>query len=164
MRGRYCLHSENAFLQAHLRLNGRSHVYKRRLGNILLGCLGLAVGLILLEIIIRIGGTTGADGQFSFRGYPLEPYVINVEKLHRAVDTYVENEGNATIIYDETTGWTFRPNSIRHEGTFTINAGGLRSQVDYQHDPLYDTLAHCRVWAIPLWPAMTSTTIKPGLI
>jgi len=113
---------------------------KRILANILVGCLGLVFALLLLEIIIRIGGATGADGQFSFRGYPLEPYAINVERLHHIVDAYIENERKATIIYDENTGWALRPNSTRQAGSFTINAGGLRSRVDYDQHPRHDTL------------------------
>ena len=100
----------------------------------------MVFALLLLEIIIRIVGATGADGQFSFRGYPLEPYTINVERLHRVIDAYVENESKATFIYDESTGWAHRPNSIRQEGSFTINAAGLRSEVEYGQLPRHDTL------------------------
>ena len=113
---------------------------KRILLNILFGCLGLVIALLLMEVFIRFVGVTGADGQFSFRGYPLEPYALNVEGLHRVVDSYVENESKATLIYDESTGWAHRPNSISQEGSFTVNAGGLRSQVDYDQNPLHDTL------------------------
>ncbi|MCY4072522.1 MAG: SGNH/GDSL hydrolase family protein [Chloroflexi bacterium] len=113
---------------------------KRRFTNALLGCLGLVIALVLLEVIIRIGGATGADGQFSFRGYPLEPYVLPVQRLHDAIDVYIENEDSAAIVYDETTGWAYRPNSIRQEGAFTINEGGIRSQADYDQRPRPDTL------------------------
>lgn len=113
---------------------------KRILTNILLGCLGLVFSLLLLEVIVRLGGVTGADGQFSFRGYLLEPYVLPVQRLYDQIDTYIESEDSATIIYDETTGWAYRPNSIRQEGNFTINAGGIRSQIDYDLPPQPDTL------------------------
>lgn len=114
---------------------------RRRIAvSFLLACLGLGFSLLLLEFIIRLGGATGADGQFSFRGYLLEPYVLPVQTLNRDIDAYVENESSAIIIYDETTGWTYRPNSVRQDGIFTINAGSLRSRVNFDLNPRRDTL------------------------
>lgn len=113
---------------------------KRRFTNALLGCLGLVLALALLEIMIRIGGATDSDGQFSFMGFTLEPYVLPINRLKEGIDAYLLNVDTATILYDERTGWAYRPNSLRHQGTFTVNSAGMRSQREFSKEPLPDTL------------------------
>ncbi|MDE2819635.1 MAG: SGNH/GDSL hydrolase family protein [Chloroflexota bacterium] len=113
---------------------------KRRFANASLGCLGLVVALVLLEIIIRVGGATDADGQFSFLGYTLEPHVLPINRLKEGIDAYLQNVDTATILFDARTGWAYRPNSLRHQGTFTVNSAGMRSQREFSKEPLPDTL------------------------
>ncbi len=113
---------------------------KRRFANASLGCLGLVVALVLLEIIIRVGGATDADGQFSFLGYTLEPHVLPINRLKEGIDAYLQNVDTATILFDARTGWAYRPNSLRHQGTFTVNSAGMRSQREFSKEPLPNTL------------------------
>ena len=111
-----------------------------RATNILIVCGAFLLSLGLLEIVVRAGGKTDADGQFSFAGYPLEPYVLPLEKLRKPIEEYLHLKDIATIIYDETLGWTYRPNSTRHEGTFTVNSAGLRARRDFSVMPAPDRL------------------------
>ncbi len=113
---------------------------KRIFANSLLACFGLVFALLLLEVIIRFAGDTDADGQFTFLGYTLEPYVLPINRLKAGIEAYLHNVDSATILYDERTGWAYRPNSLRHQGTFTVNSAGIRSQVEYSIEPLADTL------------------------
>ena len=108
--------------------------------NVLIMSITLLLTLILLEIVVRVGGATDADGQFTFMGYALEPYVLPVSAMRESVETYVANRDLVTIVYDPDTGWAYRPNSIRHNGTFTVNSGGLRAMREYRQSPLPDTL------------------------
>lgn len=113
---------------------------KRILANSLLGCLGLVFALVLLEAIVRFGGATDADGQSSFLGYSLEPYVLPINRLREGIDVYLQNVDSATILYDEQTGWAYRPNSLRHQGKFSVNSFGMRAQREYSMEPPPDTL------------------------
>ena len=68
------------------------------------------------------------------------PTLCPLRKLSQPVQDYLDLQGWATIIYDELLGWTFRPNSVRQEGTFTINGAGIRSRREYDLVPPPDTL------------------------
>ena len=96
--------------------------------------------LILLELVVRVAGATDADGRFTFMQFSLEPQELPVHQLRGQVEGYLANKDIAVVIYDEWTGWTFRPNSIRQAGTFTINSSGFRSPRDYNKIPRADTL------------------------
>ena len=108
--------------------------------NIFIVCTSLALALVLLEVFIRAAGATDSDGQFTFMGYALEPNVLPVNQMRESIETYISNELTVNIIYDETTGWTYRPHSIRRLGAFTVNGAGIRSQREYSREPLADTL------------------------
>ncbi len=103
-------------------------------------CASIAFTLLLLEAVIRIGGETDADGQFTFMGFALEPYTLPVNQLRTGVEGYIANKDISVVVYDETLGWTYRPNSIRQAGTFTINDSGFRSKHNYSPVPSPDTL------------------------
>ena len=117
--------------------------------NALIACITVLLTLTALEAAVRLGGETGANGQFSFMGYTLHPYAAPVERQRRVLEAYIENQSQTiydqTIyIYDEMLGWSFRPNAtidatvIWHP--FTINSAGLRSQREYSQRPPPDTL------------------------
>ena len=118
----------------------RKNMIRKILINVLIMSITLLLTLILLEMVVRVGGATDADGQFSFMGYALEPYILPVSAMRESVETYVANRDLVTIVYDPDTGWAYRPNSIRHNGTFTVNSGGLRATREYSQSPLPDTL------------------------
>ena len=113
---------------------------RRVITNALIVCIALLLTLFLLEVVIRVGGETDADGQFTFMGYSLEPYVLPISQLRFIIEGYLANEDKAVVIYDATLGWTYRPNSKYEAGVFTINGAGLRSQREYSQQPLLDTL------------------------
>lgn len=121
-------------------LQRERQLYRNIFINLLIACVTFLLSLILLEIIVRVGGQTDADGQFSFMGYDLEPYVLPVDKLRAPVEDYLHLSEFATIVYDDKLGWTFRPNSVRQGGTFTINSAGIRSQRDHSLVPPSDVL------------------------
>ena len=103
-------------------------------------CASITFTLLVLEAVIRIGGETDADGQFTFMGFALEPYTLPVNQLRTGVEGYIANKDISVVVYDETLGWTYRPNSIRQAGTFTINDSGFRSKHNYSPVPSPDTL------------------------
>ena len=96
--------------------------------------------LAALEAVVRLGGETDADGQFTFMGYALEPYTPPVKRQRRALRRYLENQDQSFYIYDETLGWTHPPNAARQSGEFTINSAGLRSRREYSQMPPSDTV------------------------
>ena len=116
--------------------------------NALIACITALLTLTALEVVVRLGGETDADGQFSFMGQALEPYAAPVERQRRVLEDYLENQ-NQTIydqtfyIYDEILGWSFRPNTTINTviwQPFTTNSAGLRSQREYSQRPPSDTL------------------------
>ncbi len=113
---------------------------KRLSVNLLIVCVSIGIAVLLMESFIRSSGDSDADGQFSFIGFKLEPYVLPVNVMRASIESYVANRDAVTIVYDPVTGWTYRPNSIRHNGTFTINGGGFRATRDYSPRPPADTL------------------------
>lgn len=119
----------------------RETILIRRIAvNSLIVFASIAVALLLLEAAIRIGGETDADGQFKFRGYALEPYALPASQLRIGVEGYIANKDISTVVYDDKLGWTFRPNSLRQDGTFTINGSGFRAKREFTLDPPADSL------------------------
>ena len=105
-----------------------------------------AIALIFLEALVRVGGETDADGQFTFLGYTLQPYVVPVNQLRVRIDDYIENQEFATVIADEWLGWTYRPNWTWNDGEFTINSAGLRARREYSLTPRARYPAHRSLW------------------
>ena len=108
--------------------------------NVLIAAGAILLTLILLELAVRAAGKTDADGRFTLLNFTLEPQALPVNELRGQVEGYIANEDIAVVIYDEWLGWSFRPNSIRQGGTFTINSAGFRSQRDYEARPPANTL------------------------
>ena len=110
------------------------------LQRFLLVCSACLLTTLVLEISIRVIGETDADGQFKLGNYVLPPYVLPLSRLRAEVDKYLNNRDRATLIPDPSTGWTYRPNSLRENGGFTINSASLRSLREYSRRPAADTL------------------------
>ena len=113
---------------------------KKYAANVLIVICSFAIALVFLEAFLRMAGETDADGQFTFLGYTLQPYVLPVNQLRVRIDDYVENQEYATIIADEWLGWTYHPNWAWNDGEFTINGAGLRARREYSSTPPPDTL------------------------
>lgn len=113
---------------------------RRVLANALTVVFAVALTLILLEVLVRVAGTTDADGRFTLLNYTLESPNLPVHELRGQVEGYIANKDIAVVIYDEWTGWTFRPNAVRQNGTFTINGASFRSERDFDRSPPSDTL------------------------
>ena len=112
---------------------------KRITVNALIAGSAILLTLMALEAVVRLGGETDADGQFTFMGYALEPYAPPVEKQRRALERYLEQDQSLRA-YDEMLGWIYPPNTARQSGTFTINSAGLRSRREYSQAPPPDTV------------------------
>ena len=110
------------------------------LANALIVLAAVALTLALLEVLVRVAGATDADGRFTLLNFTLESQNLPVNELRGQVEGYIANKDIAVVIYDEWTGWTFRPNSVRQGGEFTINSAGFRSQRDFDPSPPADTL------------------------
>ena len=84
---------------------------------------------------MRVAGSTDADGRFTLLDFSLEPRSLPVNELRGQIEHYLANKDSAVVIYDEWTGWRFRPNSVRQAGAFTINSAGFRSRREYDRRP-----------------------------
>lgn len=113
---------------------------KKYAANTLILISSFAIALVLLEAFVRVAGETDADGQFTFMGYTLQPYVLPVKQLRVRIEDYIDNQDIATIIFDESLGWTYHPDWVWDDGGFTINNAGLRARREYSPEPLPDTL------------------------
>ena len=115
--------------------------FRRITVNALIACSAVLLTLAALEAVVRLGGETDVNGQFTFRGYVLEPHTVPVSSEWReSVESYRKHKDVSTLMYDETLGWTHRPHTVRDQGRLTINGAGLRSQREYSQTPLSDTL------------------------
>ena len=113
---------------------------KRITANVLIACITVLLTLLALEIVVRVGGETNADGQFSFMGYTLESVLPVSQQWRDSIESYIEQKDKWSVIYDETLGWIHRPNAMTDKGRTTVNGAGLRSQREYSQTPLPDTL------------------------
>lgn len=108
--------------------------------NLLIACVAVVLSLCMLEAFVRLAGHTDADGQFSFLGFTLEPYVLPLEELQAPVQDYLNLAEISTVIYDERLGWAYRPRAIRQYGDFTVNGAGIRARREYSQSPPPDHL------------------------
>ena len=114
---------------------------RRRIAvNALIVIAAVSLTLILLELAVRRAGSTDADGRFTLLNFAIEPIDLPVHELRGQVENYIANKDSAIVIYDEITGWTFRANSTRQGGAFTINGAGIRSRRDFDRTPPSNTL------------------------
>lgn len=113
---------------------------RKIIANALIAIVAVAVALLLLEVFIRLAGSVDADGQFTFLQYTLDAKDLPLHELRGQVEGYIANKDIAVVIYDEWTGWAFRPNSTRQGGSFTINGAGFRSRRDFDQKPPDDRL------------------------
>ncbi len=114
------------------------------IGKISKGALAVCVIVLLtlatLELSIRLIGYTDSNGQFLIFDRTLPPYVVPLDKIESELQEYFNNKEVVTLIPDPATGWTYRPNSKRQDGTFTVNGAGLRALREYTMKPAADTL------------------------
>lgn len=110
------------------------------LPRVLFVCGACLLTILVLEASIRALGETDSDGQFRLLGRELPPYVLPLGRLRAKIDEYLVNRERATMIPDPATGWTYRPNSLREDGGFTINGAGIRSLREHTLAPAKDTL------------------------
>ncbi len=114
------------------------------IGKIAKGALAVCVIVLLtlatLELSIRLIGYTDSNGQFLIFDRTLPPYVVPLDRIESELQEYFNNKEAVTLIPDPATGWTYRPNSKRQDGTFTVNGAGLRALREYTMKPAADTL------------------------
>ena len=115
-------------------------VRRNIIANALIFLSAVTLTLLLLEFVVRMAGKTDPYGRFTFLHFTLEPLDLQVDQLRREVEGYLANQTIAVVIHDDALGWTYRPNSTRQAGTFTINSAGFRSRRDFSKSPPADTL------------------------
>ena len=120
--------------------SGEKQLRRKIFANALIVVIAVLLTLILLEVAVRLAGSTDDDGRFTLLNFTLEAQNLPVNELRGQVEGYIANKDIAVVIYDEWMGWTFRPNSVRQGGTFTINSAGFRSRRDFDQSPPADTL------------------------
>ena len=111
-----------------------------RLQRILLVCGAFLLTIFLLELAVRLGGETDADGQFSFLSYTLPPYALPLNQLRPQIEGYLNHPNRNIVIPDPDTGWTYKPNAAFYDGHFTINGASMRSLREYALQPAEDSL------------------------
>lgn len=121
-------------------LHGEANPLRRIVSNLLIACAAILLTLAALEALVRLAGSTDADGRFTLLNFTLEAQELPVNELRGQVEGYIANKDIAVVIYDERMGWSFRPNSVRQDGAFTINSAGFRSRRDFDQSPPADTL------------------------
>lgn len=114
---------------------------KRQLINLLFSTLFL---FVLLEIGIRVLGETDSDGQFTFQGIRVQPYVLPIaqfeERLAEVERVEAEEGLLRNFIYNDVTGWSPRPDFVGLGGIWESNAEGIRATVSYDNTPADDVL------------------------
>ncbi len=108
---------------------------KQRLQRISFSIVLLA---LLLEVGIRLIGTTNADGQFYFQGQRIRPYVLPIHQFEarlEAVQAQEQTGQQTTFIYNENTGWSPRPNYIGLGGIWISNSDGIRDEREFNRTP-----------------------------
>ena len=106
----------------------------------LAACVIVLLTLATLELSIRLIGYTNSNGQFRIFDRTLPPYVLPLDRIESELQKYFNYKEAVTLIPDPATGWTYRPNSQRQNGTFTINSAGMRALREYTSEPAADTL------------------------
>ena len=149
------------------------------LHRILLVVGAILLTILMLEFAVRLAGETDADGQFRIGSYSLPPYSLRLNRLRAKLERYFNNKDEATIIPDPETGWTYKPNSERESGGFTINGAGLRALREYALQPADDTLRIAlfgdsfvagdevrddEIWAYKLENLLTQARIKAEVL
>ncbi len=95
---------------------------------------------LILEIVVRAGGETDADGQFSYLGFELPPYALPLNRIRLQIEAYLNNPSQAAYIPDPETGWLPRPDAILEDGILKVNGASIRSHREYNLQPDDDTL------------------------
>ena len=111
-----------------------------RLQRILLVSGAFLLTIFILEIAVRLGGETDADGQFSFLSYTLPPYALPLNQLRPQIEGYLDNQNRTIFVPDPETGWMYRPNATFYDGLFKINGASMRSHRKYALQPAKDSL------------------------
>lgn len=83
---------------------------------------------------------TEALNPFAALGYSLEAGSIRVNELRTRLETFLANVDSANYVSDASTGWTYRPNAILFDGSFTTNSIGMRSAREFSETPAADTI------------------------
>ena len=91
--------------------------------------------ILILETVIRVGGETDADGQFSYLGFELPPYPLPLNRVRLQIEAYLNNPSQAAFIPDPETGWIPRPDAVLEDGMFKVNGAGMRSRREYNLPP-----------------------------
>lgn len=133
------MHGRNPASQT-VRRKMEFRVMRRIVVATLIACAALSLSLAVMEVMVRLIGYTDANGQFVFRNSKLPPYMLPLGDLNVHLQTYFEDIDKLTVIPDPETGWTYRPNSLRQNGEFTINSAGLRARREYSLQPPTDSL------------------------
>ncbi len=128
----------NIFPSAMLR--GVNPVHRKALATAIIAPVAVSLTLLLLEIVIRAAGSADEYGRFTFLHFTLEAQALQVDLLRGQIEGYLANKDIAVVIYDDALGWTYRPDSTRQAGTFTINSAGFRSRRNFSKSPPADTL------------------------
>ncbi|HEU4521056.1 MAG TPA: SGNH/GDSL hydrolase family protein, partial [Thermoanaerobaculia bacterium] len=85
------------------------------------------------ELFVRISGRYDADGTFFFRGKPVRPFALPVQRAKQLIDQYLADP-TGFMQYDRDLGWTNRPGSATRDGLYRANSAGLRSDREYSKE------------------------------
>jgi len=89
--------------------------------------LGILLGLLGGEVLVRVLGNTDADGNFWLGGRILGPQQPQRTRLTNLVEEFETREDASLFVYDAELGWNLRPGASSANGLYHIDERGIRT-------------------------------------
>jgi hypothetical protein len=109
--------------------------FRRHTRDFALAGFSLIITLLLCEVAVRLLTIRSDSGQVYFGDLALKPYAIDTEPTQKDLDEYFEAGDSSYLMYDDTLGWTIRPNATSRNGEYASNSQGLRADRDFALEP-----------------------------
>lgn len=93
--------------------------------------LGLGFSLGVLEVVVRLGTKTDADGNMTFMDGRVRPFQPPVEWTRRHASMLATGK-DACFRYDPDLGWSTNPATRCHKGQYAYDAAGMRAMSEHR--------------------------------
>jgi hypothetical protein len=108
--------------------------FRKPIATLALVFSSLVFSLIAGESAVRLLGSWNEEGAFYFRGRPVRPFVLPVNRAKRLLAEY-RAATDSHLMADPDLGWSYRPSSASRDGLSRCNSQGLRADRDYSDIP-----------------------------
>ena len=96
---------------------------------------GLALGVLACEVVVRVGSQSDLDGNQRFGRVWLKPYHVPVRRLEHNLAKY-EALPVRSEVYDPDLGWAPHAHTRSHDGIYCYDPDGIRADsIDARHAP-----------------------------